>query len=337
MKDTNAIADLLFVKDEQGLANKKVTSDIRIDGEKYTLSNIKTVSLEDEKAIRALIKRAKSKGYKGIYFLNFGPFNNQIEKLEQLAQSGLIFSFDDLNAYTNQNIGNIIDFLKYNRQVKGKRIKQGIKKSKKEKGDSFMDHVKSKGVASRSRTLKALTNPTNQNLIKTIRKLRLDEDMSFGSIADYLNEHEMLTVKGSRHYASGVQNLYLRSKELEQAFAKEKLLRNDHVVVPENPKQAPEKNDYKVSGIEFERNYEDFIDFTIDIDVPFEVLIRDYEKELVLKLKFGLGETQVKIDLDEHYLLPGIHYLIIRPKDGSEYPIKEFSIYLRQGINESIK
>lgn len=335
MRSSKASLALLYVVENHGKQKLKAGDYFSFnDGKKAPIVKVTYNSVRNKFALRKVLdKVANDPGLTGILFADFLPFNNDVDKLEMLRDSGLLFRFDNLEAYNEKNINDLIQFIRFNKEYKGKKIRQGFRKKEEKSGSSPIGHVKGpKSPVSRSRILKALNDKKNQHLMQVIQRKRIKENLSFNQIASYLNDQGILTANDNKHYASGVQKLFNRSAGLNKAF-RDHLL-NDTVVRKErNRKRNTSLRKMEILGIESGEKIPDNISFTIDVEGSFEVIIKDYEKSTVFKDTYPPHTNEVVINLNKAFLLPGVHYLIVRPLDP-QYQVESFNIILRPAFQE---
>lgn len=291
-------------------------------------------NLNDLENLEALVANLQISG-QAVIFNTFYPFKSNPAKLKLLKKNNISFQFVDFQNLTRNSIDAVIELLQLDSQTRSRKIKEALD-LRRSKGATLgnPEIASATGKAIRQRKLKAWINEKNIVARILISFLKEKRDWSFHQIADYLNQKGFRTPMNNQFVAKSVQRLYLSHKELNEVFMHQEVLEN--LDNPPFTEKNKEKEILIVEGIKEDQVFNQLIQFTITspIKKKFEVLIRDgYNKNNVFEKVYSAEEKNVEIDLDEHALLPGVHYIhIITEEDDDYQPILNLRISLRNKL-----
>lgn len=307
---------------------EKIKNSLESKGHKYRLLKYGINELDH------FIKRVRQESTL-VVFDDFRLFNSDPENLSKLKESGIAFRFYNLPAINNQNIKPVIDAIAFTKAERSRKIKEGLE-NRREKGGTLGNPSigKRKGNAVRQRKLSAFKAAAGLEANKIVIEKKEIENWSYNRIADHLNQLKKTTARGAPFRAKTVQRLYNRSLELKQMFTPN--LQYENL----NANDEAEKGD--ISGLKKNAVFNKKITFTINADLEsgFSVRINDNDRDdrtPVYQKMFSKDKTEVSIDLDEHFLLPGVHYISVIPeKEDSFERIVNLRIKLREDLQEAI-
>ena len=325
----NEIEDIILAytdDSEEDIENIKNTLESK--GQKYRLLKYSIDELD-----RFIERVRQEPGV--VVFDDFRLFNTDPEKLSKLKESDLAFRFYNLPAINDQNIKPVIDAIAFTKAERSRKIKEGLE-SRREKGGALGNPSigKRKGNAVRQRKLSAYKAAADLEANKIITEKKEIEDWSYNRIADYLNQLKKTTTRGAPFRAKTVQRLYHRSLELKEMFTPN--------LQYENLDASDGAEEGDISGLKKNAVFNKKITFTINAELKsgFSVRINDNDREdrtPVYQKVFNKDQTKVSIDLDEHFLLPGVHYISVIPEEENSFKrVVNLRIKLREDLQEAV-
>ncbi len=313
-------------KPESSTNTIKVKSEIFKIQQEYTLD-------EDLNNLESILNTEKGRN-RFLIFDDFSHFRQAPEKLKLLKNAQVKgYRFKNLPNLNKDSIDAIIELLNFNKTFRSKQIKKGLEKAR-EKGERLGNPEigKKKGKLVMQRKLKSFLNPVNRKARSIVVQLYEKEKRSLNQIAKYLNEHDLAKEKGSKFYPKSVQRLYDKYLELKRRFEPLPVVEGNL-----NDESKSNKKEIKIEGLESDTNFDSVISFTIKSPLKerFEVLIYDNEdrdQEPVFDKVYQAIEKKVVINLNEHALLPGVHYISIKTEEDQYSPIFKRQIKLREEL-----
>lgn len=320
-------AKLLIEREDEGSTRRRRKA-ISVGGKNYLIADKIKLDKRDG-AFEDFLKQQT--GEYILYFESFTPFKEDIRKLEALSKSGFRFIFKDFKHLDQDSIDAIIEFLNLSRQEKSENIKKALRKVRaegKELGNPEIGDAKGKAI--RTRKLRALIDDSIIDARLAITQIRKEygQHASLNQIADQLNERGLKPRRGKKFYAKTVQRILNSEEELKTYFEPVKnelqLRFTDNIVREKDlaghlssASATEASKELEVTGLEVEKNFDYKIDFRIlsPLKGPFEVVICDNENARVFHQVYPADQKEVSIDLREHSLLPGRHYISIQTEE----------------------
>lgn len=328
-------------------------SKITLDDNAYRIKKVLHVSEEDW-----LVKADafKDKGFT-LIFNDFAAFKKIADDLVELHEKGIPFRFLNFERLTDKTFLPVLEALQFERALRSRRIKKGLEK-KRESGEQLgnPDIAERKGKVQRQRKLQAFKKYHDNIKVNNIIVAKKEEGWSLNRIAEYLNDQGYVTPNGAQYRAKTIQRMLQkeseiisRVEELEQElrdqfqpiFEFEDL--NDGSYNKKAEHSPHDKRNVKLSidGLALNQSYDKAIEFTIKTPLKkaYEVIILDNDKEdetPVFSKVYPAEERKVHIDLDEHVLLPGVHYISIATQEERYKPIINRRIRLRMNVIQPI-
>lgn len=310
---------------------KDIGDPVDIEGRKYYIEDELYID-EDLFRLKSLLKENEDSG-RLLLFDKFGPFKRAPEKLKLLKEYQIPFRFEDFKNLNPDTLDTMIEYLQFVHKEQSQKIKEALKEKRKE-GVTLgnPDIGKERSRALRARKIQAWENESNRDARKIIVDLRFRKSMNYNQIAERLNEMGKTPRRGKQYYAKTVQRLLQSEEELQGTFKRNsKLEKSLHGALVDQQSAGPRK-ELPVVGLSNNASFKEVIKFALasPLEEMFEVLIFDNQdsEHPIFRGVYEAGKQEVSIDLEEHLLLPGTHYISI--KTGAlKYKTFKARIYLR--------
>lgn len=274
-----------------------------------------------------------------IIFDDFSEFKRIDKDLMKLYENQISFRFANLERVTNDSFLYFYDAAQFEKQVRSKKIREGLRKKRKEgKQLGNPDIGNKKGKVQRKRKLKAYKNFYYSFRANDIISDKIKENWSLNQIAGYLNQEQLRTQNGAEFGAKTVQRMIHKRDELRERFNPKLEFEDlddgsnystDIAIADNNVKKK-----IQLEGLKASEDYEKAIKFKISSDLKeaFEIVILDNDQDdntPVFQKVFKSEAREIYIDLDKHALLPGVHYINILTKEACYEPVINMRILLR--------
>lgn len=272
---------------------------------------------ETPTALSEKLRELKAAGAKELYFPEFKPFLRKRDRLQALADSGLIFEFGDYSALGQENIQLIIKLYDVDREERRTAIIAGMQNTSgnqqitgKAKNVDLIGASKSK--AARRRRFKSLVNDSNLRLRNRFLEIQ-GEETNMSELARKLNERNIATPRGKKHSAKSVERLMNGNNELVNSFKNGSKSLSTAEVDNEGA-DLPNGQGIRFPGLKDEhQNYENILQFDIESDQKevIQIALFDNEGDIIIDKTLPEGMTVVSIDFEQEAIPPGLYYLSI--------------------------
>jgi hypothetical protein len=267
----------------------------------------------------------------------FFPFESDTNRhlLELLDKSDLEFSFLDFENLDKDNIHLLVTFMeKKSEHRREKHLVAAVLAEPVNRSYLQEEDVRLRSI--RKKKQSAFADAINAEVRKKIGEL-LPRIKTYSNIAQALNEAGYTTSRGNRFHAQTVKRHLKAIEEIRERFKE-----YDDVKYEINEEVMGGGGNLKPLQVRFPGEKTDFsetIAFELEppLEVPFEVEVLDNDGDTVFSETYSEGGARVEIDIfRDTTLYPGLHYLIVRPKEKYSKVTEKITILKELNIEGSI-